>query len=120
MPYIEYDVRMRITHQTRLLFQAFLDAPGDETWGFELSRASGLSAGTIYPMLRRLEDQGLIVSRWEQINESQCKRRRRRYYRLSGEGKQVARKETQGARQALRSLSPGWLPPPVLHPAAVK
>jgi PadR family transcriptional regulator PadR len=105
---------VRITHQTRLLFQAFLDAPMDETWGFELSRASGLSPGTIYPMLRRFEDEGLVVARWEQIDESQHERRRRRYYNLTAEGRQVARKNTESARVALRSLVPGWLPNPAL------
>lgn len=99
---------MRITHQTRLLLQAFLDSPAEETWGFELSKAAGLSAGTIYPTLKRLQDEGLIESRWEEIDEAREGRRRRRYYKLTGEGVRVAREVTRKERRALRQLSPGW------------
>src|SRR5687767_2380906 len=99
---------MRISHQTALLFQVFLDAPGQETWGFALARASGLPSGTIYPILRRLEDARLVTSRWEDIDESGEGRRRRRYYRLTGDGQRVAREVTAPKRAALRSLSPGW------------
>jgi DNA-binding PadR family transcriptional regulator len=99
---------VRITHQTRLVLQAFLDAPAEETWGFELSRAAGLSAGTIYPTLKRLEAAGVIESRWETIDEAQEGRRRRRYYKLTAEGARVARKAIGDDRGALRRLSPGW------------
>jgi DNA-binding PadR family transcriptional regulator len=40
--------------------------------------------GTLYPLLRRLEDQGLLDSEWE-VGEG----RPRRYYRLSRHGKKV-------------------------------
>jgi PadR family transcriptional regulator PadR len=40
--------------------------------------------GTLYPLLRRLENQGILESDWE-VGEG----RPRRYYRLSGRGAQV-------------------------------
>ena len=40
--------------------------------------------GTLYPLLRRLETQGILESDWE-VGEG----RPRRYYRLSGQGAQV-------------------------------
>lgn len=40
--------------------------------------------GTLYPLLRRLEKQGLLESEWE-VGES----RPRKYYRLSKEGRKV-------------------------------
>jgi DNA-binding PadR family transcriptional regulator len=40
--------------------------------------------GTLYPLLRRLEDQGLLDSEWE-VGEG----RPRRYYRLSRQGRKV-------------------------------
>jgi len=43
-----------------------------------------LRGGTIYPMLRRLEDKGLVISRWHQITE----RQRRRYYEITDKGRQ--------------------------------
>jgi DNA-binding PadR family transcriptional regulator len=93
--------------QTRLVFQAFLDAPGDETYGFELTRATGLPSGTVYPILRRLEDQGYISGRWAEI-ETDTQRRRRRYYALTGEGRRAAHAATAEHRQGLRTLAPGW------------
>ncbi|HEX4389737.1 MAG TPA: helix-turn-helix transcriptional regulator [Steroidobacteraceae bacterium] len=37
------------------------------TWrhGYELSKATGLKAGTLYPILMRLADRGLLDCRWE-------------------------------------------------------
>lgn len=92
---------------TRLVFQAFLDSPSDETYGFELTQVTGLPSGTIYPILRRLEDEGFITHRWAEVQVGN-QRRRRRYYELTGEGRQVAQAATTEQRQALRLLAPGW------------
>ncbi|WFR57058.1 PadR family transcriptional regulator [Anaerocolumna sp. AGMB13025] len=43
-----------------------------------------IDAGTLYPLLRRLEKQKLLISEWD-TNES----RPRKFYKLSGEGKEV-------------------------------
>lgn len=43
-----------------------------------------IDQGTLYPLLRRLEAQGLLESRW-QLEES----RPRRYYKINPEGKRV-------------------------------
>jgi PadR family transcriptional regulator, regulatory protein PadR len=51
-----------------------------------------IDQGTLYPLLRRLEDQGLLRSEW-QIEES----RPRRYYVISDQGADV-----------LRQLSTEW------------
>jgi PadR family transcriptional regulator PadR len=40
--------------------------------------------GTIYPALRRLEDDGLLRSRWDE-----AERRRRRVYELSADGEKA-------------------------------
>jgi PadR family transcriptional regulator PadR len=93
---------------TRQVFQAFLDAPSDETYGFEIAAATGLPSGTIYPILRRLEDAGFIKSRWTEV-ETKTQRRRRRYYQLTAEGYRAARRTTADERDALRLLSPGWV-----------
>lgn len=92
---------------TRLVFQAFLDAPSEETYGFKLTEATGLPSGTIYPILRRLEDEGFIKSHWADV-ETGAQRRRRRYYELTGEGRRAAQVATADQRQALRLLAPGW------------
>lgn len=92
---------------TRLVFQAFLDAPSEETYGFALAEATGLPSGSLYPILRRLEDEGFIEGRWDVVDAGP-QRRRRRYYRLTGEGARAARAATAEQRDALRLLSPGW------------
>lgn len=92
---------------TRLVFQAFLDAPSDETYGFKLAEATGLPSGTIYPILRRLEDEGFVRSRWAAVDGG-SQRRRRRYYELTGEGRRAAHAATTEQRRALRLLAPGW------------
>lgn len=87
---------------------AMLDAPSDETYGFALYKATGLPSGTIYPILRRLEDRGLVTAR-EQVIDAEARRPRQRvYYRLTSEGRRVAREATQEHAAALRSLSTGW------------
>lgn len=43
-----------------------------------------IEAGTLYPLLRRLETQGLLISEWD-TSES----RPRKYYLLSEEGKKT-------------------------------
>jgi DNA-binding PadR family transcriptional regulator len=88
--------------------QVLLDAPIEETYGLEVVRASGVSAGTTYAILRRLEDEGLLDGRWEQINPEDEGRPPRRYYRLNAEGSRVAHGETNDQRRALRLLVPGW------------
>jgi PadR family transcriptional regulator, regulatory protein PadR len=34
-------------------------------YGFDIADAAGLRGGTVYPILRRLEDEGLVKSSWE-------------------------------------------------------
>lgn len=91
----------------RQVFQAFLDSPSEETYGFELAEATGLPSGTIYPILRRLEDEGFVKSYWAEVDTG-TQRRRRRYYELTGEGRRAAHAATAEQRTALRLLSPGW------------
>lgn len=77
-----------MTLQTQAVLAAFLEHSEDELWGFELSRASGLAAGTIYPILQRLTAAGWVVDRWEDSSTAQAQKRPpRRYYRLSVEGR---------------------------------
>jgi PadR family transcriptional regulator PadR len=51
----------------------------------ELSdRGMDIDEGTLYPLLRRLETQGLLVSEWREEDK-----RNKRFYRLSPDGKGV-------------------------------
>ncbi len=56
-------------------------------YGFEIMRITDLPSGTVYPILRRLEGQGLARSAWEDEDEAHSDRRpARRYYQLTPEG----------------------------------
>jgi PadR family transcriptional regulator PadR len=68
---------------------AVLAALRAEQYGYTLRKAlddQGMSIdeGTLYPLLRRLESQGLLVSEWREEDK-----RNKRFYRLSNEGRQV-------------------------------
>jgi PadR family transcriptional regulator PadR len=72
-----------------LVVLAVLARLDDERYGYALKKdlaGAGLEIeeGTLYPLLRRLEDQGLLASRWRMEDG-----RRRRYYRLSAEGRRI-------------------------------
>jgi hypothetical protein len=78
--------------------------------------AAGLQAGTIYPIVRRLEDLGWLTARWEDIDEQAEGCPRRRYYRLTGDGLPAARqalaeadlRRRRAGRLPKRQESPGW------------
>jgi len=63
-----------------------------ERYGYTLRKALAedgleIDEGTLYPLLRRLESQGLLVSQWREEDK-----RNKRFYRLSPEGSQVLEK----------------------------
>src|SRR5258708_7756693 len=76
----------RMTVQTQLVLQALLRAPGRDLYGLELADETGLLPGTAYPILARLENEGWVSSRWEDIDPAAEKRPARRYYRLTAAG----------------------------------
>jgi len=72
------------------LVLAVLSQLEKEQYGYLLKQQlakAGLSIneGTLYPLLRRLEKQQLLLSEWRVENET----RPRRYYRISEKGQQV-------------------------------
>jgi DNA-binding PadR family transcriptional regulator len=79
----------RLTRPTALVLVAL--ARGTRH-GFDILDATALASGTVYPILRRLEDAGLVRSRWEPVQRARDEGRPpRRYYELTGSGAEVAR-----------------------------
>jgi len=76
---------------TLRVLRAFLDEPASEHYGLDLIECSGVGAGSLYPILSRLEHDGWLAGSWEQIDEHEEGRRRRRYYRLTAVGEVQAR-----------------------------
>ncbi len=74
----------RITYPTALVLTAIA---GGLRHGFDIIDATGLRSGTVYPILRRLEDAGLLRSHWEGTHSAHAAGRPpRRYYELTGAG----------------------------------
>jgi PadR family transcriptional regulator, regulatory protein PadR len=64
-------------------------AAGSE-FGFDIMNATGLTSGTVYPTLDRLEEQGLLRSRWEDPRVARREGRpSRRSFRLTAAGTAV-------------------------------
>jgi len=56
-------------------------------YGFDVMDVTGLPSGTVYPALRRLEDAGLVTSRWERQHIAQREMRPpRKYYEVTADG----------------------------------
>ena len=59
-------------------------------YGFDIIDITGLPSGTVYPALRRLEEGGLVDSKWEKHTIAQAAQRPpRKYYELTKEGKEA-------------------------------
>lgn len=80
---------LRLELRRGCLVLAVLVQLQDERYGYTLRKAltdSGLAIeeSTLYPLLRRLETQGLLVSEWREEDS-----RNKRFYHLSDEGKLI-------------------------------
>ena len=73
------------------------DALPEWRHGYRLMQATGLKSGTLYPLLMRLADGGLLESRWE--DSPQAGRPPRQLYRLTAEGQELARARMAEARE---------------------
>jgi DNA-binding PadR family transcriptional regulator len=59
-------------------------------FGFDIVDATGLTAGSVYPALDRLEELGLLRSSWEHAAAAQAEKRPpRRYFQLTADGARV-------------------------------
>jgi DNA-binding PadR family transcriptional regulator len=79
---------MRITYPTATVLSALARGHG---YGFEIIDVTGLRAGTVYPILRRLDAAGMVRSSWERASLAQAEGRPpRRNYRLTAAGNRAA------------------------------
>ena len=85
---------MNFTYPTTLVLHALANGLRH---GFDVIDATGLASGTVYPILRRLEREGLVLARWEDAAIAHDEQRPpRRYYELTAAGKALL--ETAVAR----------------------
>ena len=98
---------LRLELRRGCLVLAVLATLGKEQYGYTLRKiltehGIAIDEGTLYPLLRRLESQGLLRSRWREEDK-----RNKRFYQLSAEGKLILKQllgEWQGIDSSLRDI----------------
>jgi PadR family transcriptional regulator, regulatory protein PadR len=75
--------------QTTSVLAALSSTPTSWRHGYDLAKKTGLKSGTLYPILIRLADRGLVEAVWEA--EQPAGRPRRHLYRLTAAGLHAAR-----------------------------
>ena len=79
--------------QTRRVLAALASQPQSWRHGYDLLKQTGLASGTLYPLLIRLSDQGLLESEWRPLTVPG--RPARHAYRLTGAGRALAAAQAQ-------------------------
>jgi len=98
---------LRLELRRGCLIVAVLAQLREEHYGYTLRKAladEGLAIeeSTLYPLLRRLESQGLLTSEWREEDK-----RNKRFYRLSADGSAVLEKllaEWNGINESLHKI----------------
>lgn len=98
---------LRLELRRGSLILAVLGALRREQYGYTLRKTleehgMAIDEGTLYPLLRRLESQGLLASEWREEDK-----RKKRFYRLAPTGAEVFERlmaEWQGIGEAIRHI----------------
>lgn len=90
-------MKVRMSGPTLKLLKFLLESPQEGRSGAQISKATSIGSGTLYPLLQRLELAKWIVGEWEAIDPTEAGRPKRRFYTLTPNGQ-------AGATDALREL----------------
>jgi PadR family transcriptional regulator PadR len=98
---------LRLELRRGCLVVAVLAALRTEQYGYTLRKAlaehgMAIDEGTLYPLLRRLESQGLLSSEWREEEK-----RNKRFYKLSHDGKLILKQlltEWQSIDSSLKGI----------------
>lgn len=95
---------LRLELRRGCLVLAVLAALRSEQYGYTLRKTLAdegieIDEGTLYPLLRRLESQGLLTSEWREHEK-----RNKRFYRLSGDGEAILKLLFEEWQRLNRSL----------------
>ncbi len=97
---------MKLTGPLERVLRVLLDDTSAPRYGYDLMKAARLPSGTLYPMLARLQADGLVTSEWEPQPQDASGRPPRKYYQLTGEGIRVARLELAHASATPQRAAP--------------
>lgn len=102
--------RPEFSPQTLSVLASLCEQPSEWQHGYALARQTGLKSGTLYPILIRLADRGLVEACWQE--EAIPGRPRRHLYRLTVDGAlsaatALAKAELAEAEPARGMVRPG-------------
>jgi DNA-binding PadR family transcriptional regulator len=78
------------------VLKLFADNPSHRLSGAEVMRLTGLLSGTLYPILLRFEQGGLLESVWEEEPPQTLRRPRKRLYAITPKGADLCRTVIEG------------------------
>ncbi|QLG10333.1 PadR family transcriptional regulator [Deinococcus sp. D7000] len=81
---------------TRAVLAALAATHPRPSYGYDLSKATELKSGTLYPILQRLHEQGYLDAQWE--DSPHAGKPARHIYTLTPEGLTLAREKVQGTK----------------------
>ena len=86
----------RPSKQMLILLEALSVRAQQWRHGYDLMKETGLLSGTLYPLLMRMTDQGLVEAEWRE--PAQPGRPPRHAYRLTAAGLALAQAAQEGGR----------------------
>jgi PadR family transcriptional regulator PadR len=95
----------RLSSQTLRVLERFIERPTAWRYGYELSRATGLKSGTLYPILMRLAKYSLLETKWVATEDGVPPRHT---YRLTPNGVELVRATFAGERSTLKVRRPAF------------
>jgi PadR family transcriptional regulator PadR len=100
----------RPSAQTTAVVLALAEEPAAWRYGYQLCRQLGLKPGSLYPILVRLADRGLLETTWD--TDVPAGRPPRHLYRLTGSGRALATElaAARAAATATRRSGPNGSP----------
>lgn len=96
---------IRLSQPTLKVLRFLLENPREGRSGAEMSKATKVGSGTLYPMLARLEAAGWLSSEWEVIDPKEAGRPRRRFYKLKALGQNKAHAALAGLQMPTGALA---------------
>ena len=96
----------RPSAQTIAVVLALAETPATWRYGYELCRMLDIQAGSMYPILIRLTDRGLLEAAWE--SDAPAGRPPRHLYRLTGPGLALATELANSAVATAAGLRLRW------------
>lgn len=100
-------VNVRMSGPTLKLLKLLLESPQEGRSGAQISKATNIGSGTMYPLLQRLELAKWIEGEWEDVDPADVGRPKRRFYKLTPAG-QVGATKALSELQIAAIGAPSW------------